>query len=429
MTEFSPGPVTVHLAPVVVTMTGEPLHDAGVVVTGDRIAAVGTRARLLPPYAGAKVREWPGVMTPGLVNAHAHLEYGPPFADLATAGLPFAQWIQELTRRRRLLSAADWLASARGSVSELLSSGTTCVADVVTHGAGLVAAARAALAGISYVEAVGADDARWPAERERVDQVIASAPRGRDIGISPHALYTLSSSAYRSLLDLARSTGRRSHTHLAETAEEAEYVLRGAGPMAEHWRSLGLEFDLLDGGSGRSPAAHLDAIGGLGPDVHVAHGVHLDRADRALLREKGTAVALCARSNRVLGAGDPPVAALLAEVSPIAVGTDSLASSPSLDLLDELAALHRLATSQGAEPDGLSEQLVAAATVGGAVAMGLEGAAGVLAPGVRANFAVFDVPVTASPYDALVAHGGGRCVLTVVGGRLVHRRSSLRAPA
>jgi cytosine/adenosine deaminase-related metal-dependent hydrolase len=157
--------------------------------------------------------------------------------------------------------------------------------------------------------------------------------------------------------------------------------------------------------------------------------VHLDHADRALLREKGTAVALCARSNRVLGAGQPPVAALLAEASPISVGTDSLASSPSLDLLDELAALHRLATSQGAEPDGLSEQLVAAATVGGAAAMGLQGAAGVLAPGVRADFAVFDVPVTATPYDALVAHGGGRCILTVVGGRLVHRRSSLRAPA
>ena len=87
----------------------------------------------------------------------------------------------------------------------------------------------------------------------------------------------------------------------------------------------------------RSPAEYLDSLGGLGADVHVAHGTHLSQADRALLRSRGTAVALCARSNAILGAGIPPVAALLREGSPIAVGTDSLASTPDLDLLAEAA--------------------------------------------------------------------------------------------
>ncbi len=423
------GPVTIHLAPVVLTMTGEPLRDAGVVVVGEQIAAVGTRGELMSAYVGVKVREWPGVMTPGLVNAHAHLEYGPPFADLATAGLPFAQWIQQITRRRQGLSDIQWLASARGSVTELLRSGTTCVADVVTNGPGIQAAARAGLAGISYAEVVGCDEARWPDELARVMRVVDAAPLGRRLGLSPHALYSLSGSVVTAALAIARDRGWRLHTHLAETSEEAEFVLGGGGPIAAALQRIGLAHDLLGRGAGRSPAAHLDVLGGLGPDVHVAHGVHLDQDDRALLRERGTSVTLCARSNRALGAGDPPVAALLAEGSPIAVGTDSLASSPSLDLLDELAALRAVAESQGADPAGLGEQLVTAATVGGAAALGLLGAVGLLAPGVRADLAVFDVPVSGSPYDALVGHGGGRCVLTVVGGRIVHRRSPLGSAA
>ncbi|HVE98823.1 MAG TPA: amidohydrolase family protein, partial [Mycobacteriales bacterium] len=381
---------TIHLAPVVLPMTGEEIRDGGVAIAAGHVTAVGVRAELLRDNPAARVREWPGVMTPGLVNAHTHLEYGPPFADLAVSGLPFASWIGSLSERRRAMSPADWLAAARGSVAALLRSGTTCIGDVVTVGPGIAAAARASLAGISYVEAVGADDAGGAAELARVSAVIRGAPPGRVLGISPHALYSLSAGVFRELVALARTHRMRLHTHLAESAEEAEYVAAGLGAIADQLRRLSFDHDLLGCGSGVSPAAHLAALGGLGGDVHVAHGVHLDEADRALLRRHGTAVALCVRSNRTLGAGDPPVAAHLAEGSPICVGTDSLASSPSLDLVAELAALRDLAVDQGAARDDLERRLVEAATVGGAAALGLAGQAGVLAPGCRADLAVYD---------------------------------------
>jgi len=422
------GATTMHVAPLVLPMIGPPLRDAGVVVVGERIEAVGDRADLLATFPHARVREWPGVMTPGLVNAHAHLEYGQPFADLATSGLPFGDWIQELTRRRRTLTGADWLASARGSVHDLLRSGTTCVADVVTTGPGVLAAARAGLAGVSYVEVVGCDEAGWPAERTRVLDLLGSAPPGRELGLSPHALYSISGPVVTAAVALARDRGARVHTHLAETAEEAEYVLSGGGPISAALRRIGLDHDLMGSGAGVSPAAHLDALGGLGDDVHVAHGVHLDTADRALLRARRTPVALCVRSNAILGAGTAPVAALLAEGSPVAVGTDSLASSPSLDLLAELAAVRDVAVSQGYAERDLAERLVRAVTVDGAAAMGLAGRSGALVAGARADLAVFDVP-TAAPYDDLVRAGAGRCVLTVVAGRIVHRRASLGSAA
>ena len=347
------------------------------------------------------------VITPGLVNAHAHLEYGASFADLATSGLPFPQWIAELTRRRFTLSEDDWAAEAADGCARLFAAGVTSVADIVTSGPGMVAAGRAGLGGVSYLEASGADDARWPERRARIVSLLEAAPAGRRVGISPHTLYTLGTEVFRDMLALARERGLRVHTHLAETAEEAEYVLSGTGPLAAAMTRFGLEFELIDTGAGVSPASHLDSLGGLGPDVHVAHGVHLSGADRALLRSRSSAVALCPRSNRILGAGVAPFADLLADGA--CVGTDSLASSPSLSVLDELRELRAFASP---------EVLLEAATVRGARAMGMTDA-GYLANGARGDLAIWrvgaalDDPVAAVLDDA-------ECVETVLFGWPAH---------
>ena len=418
--------VTVHTAPVVLPICAGPILDGAVAVEGERIAAVGPRADLKAAYPAAKGRHWPGILTPGLVNAHAHLQYT-DFADLATSGLPFPRWIVTLSARRQTFDDTAWQASARRGIHLALTTGTTCLADVVTNPAVLRPTARSGLAGVSYVEAVAADDRIWSEHaRATLLHALDTAPAGRAIGVSPHTLYTLGTAVYTDCLAIARKRGLRLHTHLAETAEEVEYVLAGGGALARALGRMGWEFELLGQGSGRTPVAQLDALGGLGSDVFVAHGVHVDAADRALLRARGTTVVLCVRSNAVLQAGEPPVAAYLAEGNRLAVGTDSLASSPSLDLLAELQALHTVARRQGAPSDGLARRLVEAATIGGAQAMGLDDS-GALRPGARADLAAFDIDVTGAanpefnPYAALVTTGAGRCLGTVLAGRLVHR--------
>jgi aminodeoxyfutalosine deaminase len=143
-----------------------------------------------------------------------------------------------------------------------------------------------------------------------------------------------------------------------------------------------------------------------------------------VLRARGVYAALCVRSNRILQAGEPPIADYLREDAPFAVGTDSLASSPSLDLLEEAAVLRDLARSQGYLEADLDRRILTAATLGGAEAMGLADV-GRLAPGARADLAVFE-PAGASgdPYGALLtaaAAGAHRCLATVLGGIIVHR--------
>jgi cytosine/adenosine deaminase-related metal-dependent hydrolase len=135
------------------------------------------------------------------------------------------------------------------------------------------------------------------------------------------------------------------------------------------------------------------------------------------------------RSNRILQAGEPPIADYLAEDSPFAIGTDSLASSPSLDLLEEAAALRDLARTQGYQAADLDRRIVEAATLGGAAAMGLTDV-GRLEEGARADLAVFALPDgmalrgMTDAYSALLdaaAAKSHRCVATVLGGTIVHR--------
>lgn len=403
--------VTLHTAGVVLPVAAPPIRDGAVAVDGDRVVWVGPRR----DWTGdGPVQTWPGLLAPGLVNAHCHLQYT-AYADMCQPDVDFLDWISVFARRNESMTDDDWRASTAAGVAELLRTGTTAVADVVNRRVAVEAAA--ALAGVSYVEAVGVDESGWPGRRPVFLERLA-AHTHRAVGVSPHTLYTLSSGVVRDCVAVARERGLRLHPHLAESPYEVEYVATGTGPFAMAMTRWGFAMELIAaGGSARTPAAELADLGALGPDVHVAHGVHCDAADRALLREAGTAVALCPRSNAMLGVGEAPVAAYRAEGSPVAVGTDSRASAPSLDLLADLAALRETALRQGSPAAGLDRWLVEAATVGGARAMSVD--AGTLRPGVRADLAVFDVDPTTDPYAALV-DAAGRCIGTLLAGETVH---------
>ncbi|HAM24748.1 MAG TPA: amidohydrolase [Actinobacteria bacterium] len=410
------------------------IRDGGVVIDNGVIVAAGPAPELKSRFGSIKHRAHSGVMTPGLVNAHTHLQYS-AYADLASSGLPFSPWIAQMVQRRAVTTDEQWAESARQGAFLALRSGTTAAADIVTDIPALAPIARSGLRGVSYVEALGADDAQWDADRRgEVDTALSVAmAQSRTAGISPHSLYTLSRRAFTEAMRRGRALGLRAHTHLAESADEVEFVAVGTGLLADMATTIGWSMDAVNcGGLARSPAVEMDLLEGLGPDVHVAHGVHCDAHDRALLRDRATAVAICVRSNKILGAGRPPVADYLAEGSVIGIGTDSLASSPSLDVLEEARATRDLARSQGYDLPDLNRQIFHALTLGGAHCLGLDGRTGsagratdrigVLTPQAVGDLAVFDVPIDGDPFAALIDHGAGECVATVLAGTLVHRR-------
>jgi aminodeoxyfutalosine deaminase len=412
---------------VVLPIVGPALSDGAVAVRDGRIQAVGTHDDLsaaLRGEPGVQHIEWPGVIIPGLVNAHTHLQ----FTDLAEVGRGcysgFEDWAGAFVSAYS--AGHDWRASAARGADIALWSGTTAIADVVTDPAAGGALHDAGLHGVAFMEVFAWTSARWRREGLRfLNDRLAETPAPPAPGISPHAVYSLGSEVIRDLAAIAAERGLRQHIHAAESAYEDEFTRAGTGALADQWRGKGYEeFELLSsGGSGRGVIAYLESIGVLTSSTHLAHGIYVDANDRALLRARGVPVALCPRSNAIIGLEPAPVAAYLREGNALAVGTDSLASSPSLNVLDDVAALYQIARAQGYHSPDLHARLLEAATLGGARALGLAGGAGgagALYPGARADLVVFATRSTlpADVLAELVEPEATPVMATIVEGRI-----------
>ncbi|WP_061961668.1 amidohydrolase family protein [Demequina flava] len=426
-------PVTLYSADLVLPITAPPILDGAIAVRGERILHVGERA-----WVEASLEErglpvnhvrWPGVLMPGLVNAHTHLQYTGMAEVASRIYNGFEDWVTGFNPVYQ--RGHDWAAAAADGAQQMITAGVTAAADIVTDPEAATALHDAGLAGIAYWEVIDWSNDDWREHgRAEVEAALDSMPDRPGSGLSPHAPYSLEIVPLLEIPDIVRERGRRIHIHLGESGIEREFEAEHLGP----WQSQGLGSlrELRQAGFGTSATDYVDHLGVLGPDCHVAHGVYMSARDRAILRARGTTVALCARSNEIIGLDNPPVAAYLREGSPIAIGTDSLSSSPSLDPMGEIATLMRIARSQGYSHDDLGERLLTAATLGGAHAMGIDEGprrTGYLAVGAMADLAFFDVPVTSveDTIMALTETGDGRAAATVTAGRVRHTTERFRS--
>lgn len=427
-----PMPIVLYSATVVCPMAGPPLTRGGVLVHGETIVAVGDAAALRTD--ADRVHHIEGALLPGLVNAHTHLEYSDA-SELAQPA-PFHSWIRALVGLTADWDEARWTRSARRGVQQLLRAGVTAVGDVVSRGPAVPASARAGLTGDSWVEVVMVDARHQDEVLAAVERALSLPAQGRRIGIAPHAVYTLGTEVLRAFAALADRADVPLHIHCAETREEVSAIASGAGPHAEVARRNGMSFEWLDGGTGRSPVAHLDALGALTPRTTLAHGVWIDDREARLLADRGVAVVCCPRSNAMLQAGAAPLERYAAAGTSLALGTDSAASAPDLDLLAEAAAWAQLAHDRGLAlwpsavgPIPLAEQAIRLATAEGARAMGWGRHAGLLQAGRRADLVGIEIDTSAERvYTDLVERGPGRQVMTVVGGIRKARRASADVP-
>lgn len=445
--------VTLYTAPLIIPVTAPVVIDGAVAVSGSRVIHVGTRRWMLEvldqemaPGGRIEERHWHGVILPGLVNAHTHLQY----TNMAEVGRgayeSFRDW--ELGFNpvyERLCATGDWKASAHEGARMMVEAGTTAAADIVTNPEAADALASQGMHGIAYWEVMDWRNDDW--KTAGIPELIANLGKMRDenlpaVGISPHAPYTLESTPFVELPDIARQLDMRLHIHLAETPMEAGgdgqtlTTYSSASWRDSHWSSY---TELKQAGKDASAIQFLDQLGSLGPDVHIAHGVWASAEDRRILRQRGVGVALCPRSNRITVTGrDAPIREYLQEGNLLAVGTDSLSSSPSLDVLEDVAMLYDLARDQGYAAADLTHRLIRMMTLGGAQEMGMHvgaGRIGQINAGATADLAFLDVPVDVSSpagvertLETLVRHGAGTNRATVISGRVAYNDGAFDAP-
>ena len=243
-------------------------------------------------------------------------------------------------------------------------------------------------------------------------------PKEPGVGIGPHATYSMGSFPLQEITRIAKEYGYRTHIHVGESPLEAELA------YPKKIDELGMKLkeseyrDIRLSGDGRSAVMYLDELGVFNEYCHIAHGIYVNETDREILRKRKTVVALCPRSNAVIGLDEPPIAAYLKEGNVVSLGTDSLSSSPSLDLLDDAALFFEIAKRQGYTANDLHSKLFDALTVGGAEALGKSagnGRLGTLDEGCCADIAYFDVSKS-EPLPELLESGGGHCIATIISG-------------
>lgn len=415
-------PLTRLTARYVYPVTTEAISDGAVVVEGERMLAVGPAADLAARYPNARrVDLGLAALLPAAINAHTHLELT-ALRGVIAEGLPMAEWIVALMATRRALGEEGLRASAAEGVRQTLESGVAAIGEIATYGHAIAPIIEGGLRGVIYLEALSGDPAQADVTLARARAQIArwqAEYRGAPIrfGLGLHAPYTVSSPLFERGAAWCRAEGIPLSIHAAESPAETLWLRDRSGPIRDTlYASLGLPVD-LEPAPGVSPIRHLANSGALGAETLLAHGVQVDAADLALLAASGAALAHCPRSNTRLLNGRLPWAAYRTAGVRLALGTDSLASSPSLSIWEEAADALALHTAVGEPPE--PTELLRLATLGGADALGLLDDLGALAPGKLARFAAaplgrLDPASRATPAAALRAVMSGRAPVNAV---------------
>lgn len=323
----------------------------------------------------------PGLLVPGLVNAHTHLELS-GLAGMIPAGRGMIGWIDALVRVRRQATREAAAAGARA----LTDAGTALACDITNAGDTVDLLADAGLAGVVQHEFLGLD--RAAVDGKRVAMANAGTEEDGPGGVircrpTVHALY----STAPDLLDAAvgfEGLGGDSpaSVHLLESVEEFQFLRDKTGPIARALDAMGRDWRWWEP-PGR-PVPWLADRGVLSERLLLVHLVHTDAEDRTLLAITGTPVCLCPRSNLHIGGRLPNAGAMVEQGVRLCLGTDSLASAPDLDVLGEIPVL------AAAYPDVPVGTWLDAATQGGALALGFP-EHGRIALGARPGLLLLDV--------------------------------------
>lgn len=376
-----------------------PIRDAVIEIEDSRIAGIrdpetGSR--------GSPVRDLGNVaLLPGLINAHTHLE----LSWLRGRVLPanrFTDWVKQLVALRRgteQLATIEIVAPIHDAIRELRESGTVAVGDVTNSMAAAGPMREASLHGVVFHELLGFNERDGTLVAASHELRASASKQGLRVSLAPHAPYSTSVELFKAIREaVTASDCPIMSVHLGESVEEVELLEQGAGPWRGMLQAIGVWRDDWEVPA-CGPVQFLDRHGVIDARTLVVHGVQFDDAALGRLREIGSTLVTCPRSNRWVGVGYPPIERFYRSGVPVAVGTDSLASVEDLNLFSELKTMRGLAPSV---PAGT---ILESATLVGARALGLDAELGSLTPGKRAEMIAVRLPGSVEDIEEYLLSG------------------------
>jgi 5-methylthioadenosine/S-adenosylhomocysteine deaminase len=250
------------------------------------------------------------------------------------------------------------------------------------------------------------------------------------LGVSPHAPYSVSDRLFAQVAELSFEMAMDIAIHTAESQDEVKLLSDGTGAFAESFHRRGIEFTA----PGYSTVKYFQQLGVLDAAPLLIHCVTLDDEDIALLKDTGARVAHCPKSNAKFGHGIAPLTKLLWEGIDVGLGTDSVASNNTCDLLEEArfcALLHRAHHRDPLLFDATA--LLQMITLDGARTLSLEHTIGSLEAGKQADLIAIDLSAAHNsphydPAAALLFSCSARdVVFTMVAGRVLYENGQVQS--
>lgn len=329
---------------------------------GGRITSVATCA---DPDRLPATEFYAGILVPGFVNAHCHLELSALHGAIVP-GCGFAGFARAMGQVRGRFSEAERLAAMQTADAAMWQAGIVAVGDVANGESAFAVKAASRIAYHTFVEFFGLRAASPASLRP-----LLRRPR---TSLTPHSVYSVQDAPFRAIC--ARGQAPLS-IHFMESPAEAE-LFEGHGALEAWYREVGFACDFLHYGS---PAGRI--VGSVPParSLLLVHACCVAEADvRQILAHFDAPVhwCLCPRSNRYISGLKPPVELLRSLGVSLCIGTDSLASNDTLSVLEELKTIEGVPL----------HELLGWATLGGAEALGMTDELGTVEPGKRPGLSV-----------------------------------------
>lgn len=349
-----------------------PIEGGAIALCDGRIVAVG---RASDVSADSTEDLGDCILLPGLVNAHTHLELG--WCRGKITPRPLWDWFDELIRLNSLPDAEEKRRRAvADGAAESLAAGVTTVADISRTGMSAEVLLKSPVRSVCFVELISGarglpnDAASLEA---RASTLAAAATDRRRIGISPHTPYSVSEADMSACADLAEKLNLPITTHLLETPDERNWYGSGGGKVAEYLKRY-----QIGGDSTTAPGDPLELLARarlLRRKPLLAHVNYVSEQQVRAIADSDASVVWCPRTHRYFDHAPHRWRDLLAAGVNVCIGTDSLASAPSLSILEELDDVAQADVSCPAET------LIECATLRGAAALGLSATTGSLTVG------------------------------------------------
>jgi aminodeoxyfutalosine deaminase len=313
-----------------------------------------------------------GVIVPGFINCHCHLELSHMLSRIEK-GTGLGGFIRGVNTLRRA-EEEDVVAAAVKADRQMFDNGIVACGDISNSSVSFDVKKNSSIEYVTFIEVFGADPLKAAKRITEADVIrMAAVKAGLRHHVVPHSVYSVSQELFAMLMEHAYPV---ISMHFLESSDERLLVSKHCGPMIDSYIALGIDPKAMNPPSDHTLIAV--QLAQKSSRLILVHNTCITAREAGTIAESGNiAWCLCPSSNRYITGKMPPAEMLSETGGKVVIGTDSLSSNDSLDILKEIKLL------QEDNPAIPLETLIRWATSNGAAALGLDDSLGSISPGKK----------------------------------------------